>query len=276
MEQGDHQVVVVMVPLPCQSHLNQLLQLSALIASHGLPVHYLGSATHNRQAKLRSHGLKPNSTVKIEFHDLPTPPILAPEPDPSSFDKIPVHLWPATEAYMNLREPIYNLVQKLSLEMRRIVIIYDRMVSESVKDVVSIPNAESYAFNCLSAFNLFFILWESMGKPFELKGELKDIPSMKEFIPEGPLQFIVSNNLKERAGDIHNTTRLIDRTYIDLMGREEITGKKSQWAITPTLVPKGDEIRKRAEELSCEIKKSVEGGGEFCMEMDSFIAHISR
>ncbi|KAI3472217.1 hypothetical protein Pfo_029705 [Paulownia fortunei] len=238
MEPADHQVAVIMVPLPCQSHLNQLLQLSGLIASYGLPVHYLGSSTHNRQAKLRSHGLKPNAMAQIQFHDLPTPPIAAPDPDPNAFDKIPMHLFPATEAYMNLCKPIGLLVQELSLKTRRIVIIYDRMIAEAVRDAVSIPSVESYAFNCLSAFNLFFILWETIGKPFKVEGALKDQPSVREFIPEGALQFIVSANVKERAGDIHNTSRLIDSTYIELMGREEISGNKKQWAIRPSLPPK--------------------------------------
>lgn len=221
---NDHQIAIVMVPLPCQSHLNQLLHLSAVIASHGLPVHFVGSSTHNRQAKLRSYGLKPNSTAKIQFHDLPTPPITAPEPDPYSSDKTPVHLWPATEAYFNLSRPISSLVQNLSIETRRTVIIYDRMIAEAVRGAVSIPNVESYAFNCLSAFNLFFILWEAMGKPFEVEGPLKDLPSVREFIPEASLKFIVSANINGRAGDMHNTSKLIDRDYIDLMSREEISG----------------------------------------------------
>ncbi|GMP86724.1 hypothetical protein CsSME_00039397 [Camellia sinensis var. sinensis] len=34
------QVVVIMVPFPAQSHLNQLLQLSCLISSYNIPVHY--------------------------------------------------------------------------------------------------------------------------------------------------------------------------------------------------------------------------------------------
>ncbi|KAK4481694.1 hypothetical protein RD792_012602 [Penstemon davidsonii] len=228
-------VAVVMVPLPCQSHLNQLLQLSIQMVSYGLSVHYIGSATHNRQAKLRTNGLKPNAMSKIQFHDLPTPPIAAPDPDPNSFNKVPVHLWPATEAYMNLRQPIGSLLEELSSKTRRTVIIYDRMVSEAVRDAVLLPNAESYAFNCLSAFNLFFILWEAMEKPFKVEGELRHIPSMKEFIPEAALDFIVSNTIEERAGDIHNTSIVVEKTYIDLMAREEISGKKQQWAIRPSL-----------------------------------------
>lgn len=236
MEQS--QVAVIMVPLPCQSHLNQLLQLSEQISDHGIPVHFIGSATHNRQAKLRANGLNTNAMAKIYFHDLPSPPIAAIDPNPNALDKTPVHLWPATLTYMNFREPIGTLIKDLSFKASRIVIIHDRLTAETVQDAVLIPNAESYAFNCLSAFNLFLILWEITGKKFEVgEEELENLPSAKEFYPEGTLRFIASKTeyLKHRAGDIDNTIRGIEGTYIDLLAREEIRGNKKQWAIRPRL-----------------------------------------
>ncbi|KAK4485460.1 hypothetical protein RD792_008101 [Penstemon davidsonii] len=227
------EVIAVIVPLPSQSHLNQLLQLSSVISSYTLPVHYLGSATHNRQAKLRAHGLNP----KINFHDLPTPPIESPNPNPNTLDKIPSHLSPAIVAYMNLRHPITTLLQELSTKARRVVIIHDRLMAEAVEDAVLIPNVECYAYNCLSAFNLFYILWESLGKPIDVGEEINKLPSVKEFFPEEVLEFIVSKpeNFKRRAGDIHNTSRLIEGNYIELLEREEINGNIKQWAITPTM-----------------------------------------
>lgn len=233
-----NQVAVMMVPLPSQSHLNTLLQLSGLIASYGIPVHFVGSATHNRQAKLRSHGLKPNAFSLIKFHDVATPPIAAPDPDPYAADKTPMHLAPATTAYAGMRGAIGLLAQELSQMTTRIVVIYDRMGAEAVRDAVSIPNAESYAFNCLSAFNLFLILWEVMGKPFELDDEvIKKLPSVREFMSEGALYFSASTNIEEREGDIHNTIRFIDDAYIGLMSREEISGGKKQWAIKSSGLP---------------------------------------
>ncbi|KAL0404884.1 UNVERIFIED_CONTAM: Zeatin O-glucosyltransferase [Sesamum radiatum] len=239
MEPGDHQddlqVAVVMVALPCQSHLNQLLQLSTMIASYGLQIHFVGSASHNRQAKLRSNGLKPNS--RLQFHDLPTPPIAALDPDPNTPDKLPFHLYPAVQAYANLRRPVLGLVEELSLKTRRIVIIYDRLMFEAVRDAVSVQNVEAYAFNCLSAFTLFFVRWETMGKPFEVEGPLKDSPPTPELMPEGVLQLLASSSFKERAGEIHNTSRSIEGTYIELLSREEISGSsKPQWAIRPSFL----------------------------------------
>ncbi|KAL0359561.1 UNVERIFIED_CONTAM: Zeatin O-xylosyltransferase [Sesamum angustifolium] len=206
--QDDLQVAVVMVALPCQSHLNQLLQLSTMIASYGLQIHFVGSATHNRQAKLRSNGLKPNS--RIQFHDLPTP-----QSPP----------W------------ILILTQELSLKTRRVVIIYDRLMFEAVRDAVSVHSVEAYAFNCPSAFTLFFVRWETMGKRFVVEGPLKDPPPATELMPEEVLQLLASSRFKERAGEIHNTSRSIDGTYIDLLSREEISGSsKPQWAIRPTFL----------------------------------------
>ncbi|WMV52768.1 hypothetical protein MTR67_046153 [Solanum verrucosum] len=51
----DSQVAVVMVPLPAQGHLNQLLHLSRLISLYNIPVHYVGATTHIRQAKFPVH-----------------------------------------------------------------------------------------------------------------------------------------------------------------------------------------------------------------------------
>ncbi|GFP90956.1 zeatin o-glucosyltransferase [Phtheirospermum japonicum] len=224
MEQA--QVSVVMVPLPFQSHLNQLLRLAALISSHNLPVHFLGSATHNRQVKLR-YGLKPNPISNIQFHDLPTPPIDSPDPTVS--------------AYLALRRPIGELIKEMSISKTKIVVIYDRLMAKAVCDAVSITNVESYAFNCLSGFDLFHILWEALEKPFALEGEpVENMCSIRDVFPEELIQFMASKpeHFKDRAGDIHNTIRLIDGKYIDLLGREEIGGKTQQWAISSTLKSK--------------------------------------
>ncbi|KAG0493649.1 hypothetical protein HPP92_004643 [Vanilla planifolia] len=70
-------IAVVTVPLPAQGHLNALLQFSAHLTNHGIDVHYIGSAIHNRQARHRTHrgfhGLIASSTHRLHFHDLPFP-----------------------------------------------------------------------------------------------------------------------------------------------------------------------------------------------------------
>ncbi|XP_057784553.1 zeatin O-glucosyltransferase-like [Salvia miltiorrhiza] len=228
-------VAVVIVPLPAQSHLNQLLHLGAVLSSRGLPVHFVGSATHNRQVRLRAAGLKPSAAAKIKFHDFPTSPIAAPEPDTTTADKLPIHLAPAVTAYMELSSPICSLVRELSVEASKIAVIYDRLVSPVVKDAVAIENVESYAFSCLSALNLFCVFWENLGRPFDVAGEINRWPSVTEFFPESTLKFIATTpaHFDERCGDIYNTSRLIEAKYIDLLRREEIGGGKKQFAIWP-------------------------------------------
>ena len=44
------------VPFPAQGHLNQLLHLSLLLASRGLPVHFAAPEPHLREARTRLHG----------------------------------------------------------------------------------------------------------------------------------------------------------------------------------------------------------------------------
>ncbi|KAM3339495.1 hypothetical protein P3S68_029364 [Capsicum galapagoense] len=87
----DAQVAVVMVPLPAQGHLNQLLHLSRLITSYKIPVHYVGATTHIRQAKFRVHGFDPLTAKNLHFHEFPMPPFENPPPNPNASHKLPSH-----------------------------------------------------------------------------------------------------------------------------------------------------------------------------------------
>ncbi|KAI6671585.1 hypothetical protein NL676_006470 [Syzygium grande] len=83
-------VVVIMVPLPAQVHLNQLLELAHLVASYGIPVHYVSSPSHNHQAKLRFHVPASSAPSDIRFHGFPTLPFLSPPPNPKSPPQVPI------------------------------------------------------------------------------------------------------------------------------------------------------------------------------------------
>ncbi|GKU89830.1 hypothetical protein SLEP1_g3917 [Rubroshorea leprosula] len=98
-------VMVVAVPFPAQSHLNQMLQLSCLLSSsYELPVHYVGSSIHIRQAKLRCS--TPLLLTKIQFHDLPIPSFPSPAPTCGGDTDFPAHLQPSFDSSLNLREPL--------------------------------------------------------------------------------------------------------------------------------------------------------------------------
>ncbi|PIM99394.1 UDP-glucuronosyl and UDP-glucosyl transferase [Handroanthus impetiginosus] len=233
---GEAQVAVIMIPFPAQGHLNQLLQLSCLISSYGLPVYYVGSAIHIQQAKVRVNGLNPLAMAKIQFHDIPIPPFASPPPDPNSQNKFPAQLQPAWEATPNQREPFGAYLEEMSHKFKRVVIIHDPMMSAVVQDVGSIHNAESYIYNCVPAFSQVSFFWEKMGKPFPIEFS-KELPSLEGCLPEEFHTFVALQYEPSlyRAGDIYNTCRLIEATYLNLLEREEIAGNRKCWAIGPIL-----------------------------------------
>ncbi|CAI9779495.1 unnamed protein product [Fraxinus pennsylvanica] len=235
MEEKD-QVAIIMVPFPAQGHLNQLLQLSCLISSYKIPVHYIGSTTHNHQAKLRVNGLNAQDVDKIRFHDLPTPPFVSPPPNPNSSNKFPAQMQPAWNASMNLRQSVFEYLRDISSTVRRIIVVHDPLMAFVVQDIATITNAESYVFNCISTFAQASLAWEGIGKPFPIELP-KELPSWEGRSTDELQEFAVLQfkHLDIRAGDIYNTSRIIEGTYVDLLAREEIVGSRKAWAVGPIL-----------------------------------------
>ncbi|XP_057541630.1 zeatin O-glucosyltransferase-like [Amaranthus tricolor] len=223
-------IAVVMVPLPAQSHLNQLLHLSQQITSHGIPVHFASSPSHNTQAKLRLHGWDPQSLKKIHFHDFDLPPLMSPLPSTNHGYSIPFppHFYPLFKAATHFREPICNLLQKLSTMFKRVVVIHDIIIASVVQDVKNIPNAESYSVIPISAFTLFFDFWETMDqKPFDLNESdiPKCIPSKQGCTTPEIDEYVATQFefLGLESGRIYNTSRIIEGKYVELM--EKLTPK---------------------------------------------------
>ncbi|MCD7471472.1 hypothetical protein HAX54_011926 [Datura stramonium] len=235
-------VAIVMVPFPAQGHLNQLLQLSCLIiSSYNLPVYYVGSATHNRQARIRANALNPSDIAKVHFHDLPAPEFASPPPDYNSLSKFPAHLQPSWDASMLLREPIASFFRDISSKSRRVVVVHDSLMSYNVQDVSSLPNVESYIFNCISVFTLYcwIILFSGMSIQHE-KELLKTLPSLEGIMTDEVRDFSASQSpyMDIRSGDIHNTSKVIEGKFLDLLAQLESNQNKKQWAIGPILPTK--------------------------------------
>ncbi|GLT95932.1 hypothetical protein SLE2022_135850 [Rubroshorea leprosula] len=228
------QVVAVMIPFPAQGHLNQLLQLSRLLLSYHIPVHYVCTATHIRQAKLRVHGWDPLASANIHFHGFEIPPFLSPPPDPNATIKFPSHLQPAFDAFRHLRAPLAGLLRSLSVQSKRVIVIHDSLTGYVIQDVSSIPNAESYTFHSVSAFTIFLFIWEKQGKPIKVSEEfLEDVPSLEGCFSPEFLDFIDFQHryLNSNSGKIYNTSKVIEGTSIDLL-EKTLTGKK-HWALGP-------------------------------------------
>ncbi|KAL1549933.1 cis-zeatin O-beta-D-glucosyltransferase [Salvia divinorum] len=196
---GNDEISVMMVPFPAQGHLNQMLQLSCHISSYGIPVHYVGSTVFNRQVRLRVNALNHTDVDKIKFQDLPVPPFASPPPLPDPSKKFPGHLQPAWDATTSMAGPLGDLMRSLALEHRRVIVIHDPLIASVVKDVATIPNAESYAFICLAAY-------------------------------------CQAEGMALRSGDIINTCRSIEGPFLDILESKEIAGGQKSWAIGP-LIP---------------------------------------
>ncbi|KZV27324.1 zeatin O-glucosyltransferase-like [Dorcoceras hygrometricum] len=233
------EVAVMMVPFPAQGHLNQLMQLSCLLSRSGLQVHYIGSSIHNRQARVRVNGLDPQDVSKIHFHDIPTPTFESPSPNPDTSRKFPGQLQPAWDASLSQRQPVFEFLREVAKEYKRVVVIHDPLMAFVVQDVVSIPNAESYAFNCISVFSQAAFTYEGMGKrfPFELP---REIPISEGCVSDEVVALAAVHHepLNYRAGDLHNTSRLIEGPYLDLLADKDIAGDRKIWAIGPIIPPK--------------------------------------
>ncbi|XP_047318183.1 zeatin O-glucosyltransferase-like [Impatiens glandulifera] len=236
-QNSSEKVVVVMVPFPAQGHLNQLLHLSRLITNHGLPVHYVTTATHSRQAKIRVHGWDPLTATNIHFHELSSlPSFLSPPPNPNKNENFPTHLQPSFNASTLLRRPVADLLRSLSNVYDRVIVIHDSLMSYVVQDFISLPNAESYAFHSVSACTLFFFIWERMGKPFGIESDfIKDLPSIDGCFSLEFVKFVHAQHeyTKFSTGKIYNTSYVIEKPFLDFLARDEISKGKTQWALGP-------------------------------------------
>ncbi|KAK4775978.1 hypothetical protein SAY87_023939 [Trapa incisa] len=241
-------VAVVMVPLPAQGHLNQLLHLSRIISSYGVPVHYVAAMTHIQQVKLRLHSWDPASSVVdkggkhhqlLHFHGFEIPSFPSPSPDPNSISKFPSQLLPAFEAAsFHLRRHVADLVRSLASGSRRVAVIHDSLMGSAVQDTPSVSKAESYVFHSVSAFSLCWFM-SSMAVGWQpLLGEypdifLKDPPTVEGCFPAEFLKF-TENQYKFRqlsSGFIHNTSRIMEGPFMELLKKER--ANMNQWAVGP-------------------------------------------
>ncbi|XP_074292686.1 zeatin O-glucosyltransferase-like [Silene latifolia] len=232
--QNNSQVAVVMVPFPAQGHLNQLLHLSHLVISYGIPVHYAGSTMHNHQAKVRVQGWDTESLTKIQFHDFQLPPYTSPPPKPDLSVPFPAHLQPLFDISTHLRKPVSELLEQLSAKCRRIIVVHDSLMASVVQDVKFIPMAESFRFVSIPAFSQFFSFWEAIpesDKPFQIDPSItipRCIPFGEGMItPEASR--LAADQMKFwgfESGRIYNTSRVIDGPYVELL--EKLSGNDSE------------------------------------------------
>ncbi|XP_068635588.1 zeatin O-glucosyltransferase-like [Aristolochia californica] len=244
-EEAPPKVVVLMVPLPAQGHLNQLINLSRLVSSAGVHVHFACSGTHNRQARVRVHGWDPSSVSKIHFHDLPFPEISTPPPDPSATLKFPAHLQATFDAaVIDLRQPLLGLLRSLCASGQRVAVIHDSVMSFIAEDTVDLPNAEAYVFHSVSAFAYFCFFLDSMPvEKLDIPQKLKQIylsspsPPLKTCFTDTFLELIERqvNYFQFDVGELYNTCYAIEGEFHDCLTQPPFraAGALKTWTIGP-------------------------------------------
>lgn len=226
------EVIVVVVPFPAQGHLNQLLHLSRLVSSYNIQVHYVTTAIHCRQAKLRVQGWDSLSTPLVKFHDFPVPAFDSPPANPHSAFQFPSHLVPSFFSALHLRKQVAQLLSALSTTAKRVVVIYDYLIPYVSQDVASLPNGEAYCFHPLSAFRTFC---ETMGES-ELKiideQVVKQLPCIATTLSSEVMEFFYKQRedlVKFSTGALYNTCKAIEAPFLDVLAKVN----DKQWAIGP-------------------------------------------
>ncbi|CAH9072681.1 unnamed protein product [Cuscuta europaea] len=272
-------VIVVTVPFLAQGHLNQLLHLSRLIASHGLQVYYIGFSVDISVARRRLQGWDPLAYPSLHFQEFPSPPSYISGANPAteleSFSDIMASV---IESCDNLRHLIAEFLDGLSRKCERLVVVHDSLMATAVQDAASIPHAEAYTFHAASAFTNATVVWEIGSKvlripPFlsKLTGKLllpsmavmpDSLPSLEScFYPEF-LKFMSvqrSANTKFCSGNIYDACRPVEGPYLEMLAKfYRLTGKGKLWAIGPLNPVITQEQSEVSEPKSCLRHRSIE------------------
>ncbi|XP_042051379.1 zeatin O-glucosyltransferase-like [Salvia splendens] len=128
--------------------------------------------------------------------------------------------------------PLGDLMRSLALKHRRVSVIHDPLIAYVVKDVANIPNAESYAFICISAYCQVKFITEMMGITCPIP-RLRELPPVSATISEELYSFIGLQNegMALRSGDIINTCRSVEGLFLDILESKEIAEGLKSWVL---------------------------------------------
>jgi len=139
----------------------------------------------------------------IHFHAFEVPAFVSPAPDPEN--DFPFHLFPSFEASMHLRDPVRKLLQSLSTQAKRVIVIHDSAMASVAQDATNMPNVENYTFHSTCAFSIYIHHWDRMGRPpVEVMHALKILSAFfvkrghfdQEFVKKNRLNFFLQNKVK--------------------------------------------------------------------------------
>lgn len=127
-----------------------------------------------------------------------------------------------------------KLLRALSHTARRLVVIYDILITSVVQDVVSIPNAEAYMFRPLSAFYYYMKILRS-----SLEIEPEKIPksalSLEGCFSSEFAEFIKFQESHQsfHSGILYDSSRVVEGKYLDFLTKEESCEKTKHWGLGP-------------------------------------------
>ncbi|GLJ41405.1 hypothetical protein SUGI_0857050 [Cryptomeria japonica] len=224
---------VVVVPLPAQGHLNQLLHFSRVVAQRGATVSFVATSTHIHQVRSRVQGWDLHN-FDIRFKELPMPHLSGEDIDAQSSHMFPLHLIPFFEAVEDqLGSHVDQLLSTICSENNnRVVIVHDSAMGwiQTVATKYSIP---AYLFIPVGAY---FNLWLKRVSD-ETWGLSPVNISLKRCFPERSIKNIrrQSSFFEHAKGYIINTFTALESEFIP-RGREELVfGGKPVWSVGPLL-----------------------------------------
>ncbi|GLJ41412.1 hypothetical protein SUGI_0857160 [Cryptomeria japonica] len=226
-------IQVVVVPLPLQGHLNQLLHFSRVIAQRGATVSFVATSAHIHQVRRRVQGWDLHN-FDIRFKELPMPHLPAEEIDAQSSLMFPFHLIPLFEAVeYQLGSHVDQILGTICSENNnRVVIVHDSIMGwiQTLAKKHSVP---AYIFSCIGAY---YRLW--MKRVSDQTWGLSPLNiSLKRCFPERLLKYAMRQRslLEPAKGYIINTFSTLESEFVH-QGREElIYSGKPVWSVGPLL-----------------------------------------
>ncbi|CAI9099844.1 OLC1v1036726C1 [Oldenlandia corymbosa var. corymbosa] len=227
-------VAVLMLPFPGHNHINQLLHLSRSFLSYNISVHFVST--------LVTPARRLAENINIHFHEIQIPFSMSNtkslSPNTPSSDSLPylIHLH---------CEPAKMLVERLSKEIERIIVIHDSLMFKVARMVLAtcstlIAKQDIYSFASSSAFCYYVTRQLLMGKPILIDGEpTKNLSSLQRNWSMMKTEF--KDSLREshtfNHRNIINTSRVIEGQFINLIAEKtnpnELDEDNEKWAIGP-------------------------------------------
>ncbi|XP_060210102.1 zeatin O-glucosyltransferase-like [Lycium barbarum] len=147
---SNNQIIVAIIPWPEHGHLNQLFHIANFISSHNIPLHFISLTNKNQELKNRAQNSLNSS--KIHFNDLLTPSITQnSQPQNVNFADEYAFL----EFLDKLGDPICKICVEIAKKAKKLVVVFDSLMTDVIKDVYLISNVECYSFHAISGFTMY-------------------------------------------------------------------------------------------------------------------------